>query len=120
LAAQRDASTKTIALHFRCIVGNCHPENCTSVMAKAGLQTCGPAVADPPSNPMAPVRIAMAQNCRVVRAFTGRTGIAAAGAVAGRDGREFALLRSLMVAPPLAGLEQHLRRSVLKNRAAAI
>jgi len=40
--AQGDASTDTIAVHFRSIDGGCHSENLTSLIAKAGLQTCWP------------------------------------------------------------------------------
>src|SRR5215813_14398640 len=54
----------------------------------------------------------------LVRAATGR-----AGGVAGADGAEvlgeIVMLRSLIGAPPHVGLEQRLRRTVFKNRAAA-
>src|SRR5262249_5888945 len=39
---QRDASTATIAVHVRSQVGACISENCTSLTAKAGRQSCWP------------------------------------------------------------------------------
>ena len=54
----------------------------------------------------------------LVRAATGRAG-GIAGADAANVVGEIVMLWSLIGAPPHAGLEQRLRRTVFKNRAAA-
>jgi hypothetical protein len=108
--AQRDASTDTTAVHLRCMVGGSISENCTFVNTKAGRHTGWPTACGTLMSPMMPASSpAMHDRCIGLR----RWRRPAAGLVAkvGESARwEFAMLRSLMGAPPRRGLEQHLRR----------
>src|SRR5436190_20301213 len=49
-----DASTDTVALQIRCGVGGCIGENCTSLTARTGLQSCSAAAGIVPARPMRP------------------------------------------------------------------
>ncbi len=93
LAAQRDASTDTTAVHFRSSVDGCISENWISANAKVGLHACWPAACVTQMRGIVAARNAGRQN-RFMRGFL------AAGEKANA---EFASIRSLMRAHPHGG-----------------